>query len=845
MVFSFNCLLTTLTSLFFIFDVYITNMISRKLILAFTLTFYFLFATQAQTKDPLSIYRAEKEKVHSLVHTKLKVDFNFEKQEMNGEAWVTLSPYFYATNTVNLDAKAMIIKQVKLNNKNLKYTYDNFILSIDLPKSYSKEEEFTLYINYIARPEKVSQKGSTAITSAKGLYFINPLGKEKGKPTQIWTQGETEASSCWFPTIDAPNQKTTQEIYITVPNNFKTLSNGTLVSQTNKGSNRTDYWKMDLKHAPYLFFMGIGEYEVIEDQYKKIPIQYYVEKEYAPYAKSIFGNTPEMMKFFEEKLGVEYPWNKYSQIVGRDYVSGAMENTTAVIHGEKAYQKPGQLIDENIQENTIAHELFHHWFGNLVTTESWSNLSLNESFASYSEYLWREYKYGLQDAQAHLFEDIKGYKEGGNEDKNLVRFYYVDKEDMFDAVSYNKGGAILHMLRNYLGDEAFFKGLTTYLNLYKFKTAEVHQLRLIFEEITGKDLNFFFNQWFFGNGHPTIEISYDFNILEKTVTVNVLQTQINAFSFPLTIDIFEEGKKIRHKVFVDSSDSSFIFQLKNKTPDLILINADAVLLADIIENKLLKEYIYQLKNADSFVHKRDALLEVALKQDEKDAFTAIANALNDDFYLIRKLALENIDLSNKFSKRAVIAKIKQIALEDKSTIVKAAAIETLGKLLEQEMKPIFEKGLSSISYSIQGKSLVSLYYLDADLALEKAKKFPDEVKQILSFPLTKIYVESKDETQMSFIATNVLTGMYLNNDKSTQLLFRKAFEWISSSNNSNAIENLVEDIVVKGKQYKQYGFDQVGISLLREMVQFQGKANHVNYKTNLEHIKTGIAKLIN
>ncbi len=234
------------------------------------------------------------------------------------------------------------------------------------------------------------------------MYFINADGSDKNKPTQIWTQGETEASSCWFPTIDAPNQKTSQEIYITVPNKFVTLSNGKLISQTKNGNNRTDYWKMDQKHAPYLFFMGVGEYEIIKDSYKNIPVNYYVEKEYAPYAKDIFGLTPEMIGFFSDKLGVEYPWNKYSQIVGRDYVSGAMENTTAVIHGEQAYQKPGQLIDENVQENTIAHELFHHWFGNLVTSESWSNLTLNESFANYSEYLWREHKYGKVDAEMHF-----------------------------------------------------------------------------------------------------------------------------------------------------------------------------------------------------------------------------------------------------------------------------------------------------------------------------------------------------------------------------------------------------------------------------------------------------------
>ena len=811
----------------------------KKIVLSLTIVFLSV-VTSAQT----SMYRAEKEKIHNLIHTKLKVDFNFEKQELNGEEWVTAKPHFYATNKITLDAKAMLIHKVTLNGNPLNYTYnDGLKLIVDLGRSYTRNEEFTIYIKYTARPEKVKQKGSSAIKQAKGLYFINPKGEDKNKPTQIWTQGETEANSCWFPTIDAPNQKTSQEIYITVPDKFKTLSNGKLVNQTKSGSNRTDYWKLDQKHAPYLFFMGIGEYVIVEDQYKNIPVNYYVEKEYAPYAKDIFGKTPEMIGFFADKLGVEYPWNKYHQIVGRDYVSGAMENTTAVIHGERAYQKPGQLIDQNVQENTIAHEVFHHWFGDLVTTESWSNLALNESFASYSEYLWREYKYGKANAEAHLFEDVQGYKNGQHFDKHLIRFDYADKEDMFDAVSYNKGGAILHMLRNYLGDEAFFVGLKKYLTDYKYKAAEAHQLRLTLEEVSGRDLNLFFNQWFFGNGHPTLEISYDYNKLEKTVTVNVLQTQAKEFNFPLAIDIFEGSKATRHNVFVEGKEDSFILPYTSR-PSLIQINADGSLICEVVENKVMSDYIHQLKYATFYPHKREALLEVAKNQEDKKAFNAIANAINDDFFKIRILALENINLINKNSKKAVINKIKQIANNDPKTLVQAAAIETLGKLTDPELQPIFEKALQSKSYSVIGKGLVGLYYTDKAKAIARAKILPDEIRQILATPLTKIFIEEKDEAELPFVAKNVLSGMYLSNDKKNQKIYKKAFEQIAKSNNIDAIKNLTKDIVAKGKQYKQYGFDKVGINLLRQMVQFQNKANHNNKAKNQAFIQLALEQLV-
>ena len=799
----------------------------------------------SQFQDPSSIYRKERDKINNLVHTKLKVDFNFEKKELNGEEWVTLQPHFYPTNKVVLDAKAMIIHAISLDNKNLDYNYDGYQLNIELPKEYKKGETYILYLKYTARPEKVKDKGSIAITAAKGLYFINPTGSDPKKPTQIWTQGETEANSCWFPTIDSPNQKTSQEIYITVPNKFKTLSNGRLISQEKSGTNRTDYWKLDQKHAPYLFFMGVGEYEVIEDSYNNIPVNYYVEKKYASLAKDIFGLTPEMIGFFEDKLGVAYPWNKYSQIVARDYVSGAMENTTAVVHGDDAYQMKGQLIDENRQENTIAHEIFHHWFGNLVTSESWSNLALNESFANYSQYLWREYKYGKTNADAHLFENTKAYKDDiDNHEKKLVRFYYEEKEDMFDLISYNKGGAILHMLRKYLGDSAFFSGLKKYLTDNQYTSVEVSQLRLALEEVSGKDLQWFFNQWFYGSGHPNIQVSYDYNSLEKTVTVNFVQTQTNEFKFPMTIDIFENGIKKRHNFFIDGRDTSFKFIYTSKNPDLIQVNADGVLLAEFTENKVLSDYIFQLKNADNYEHKREALLKVAESQDQKKAFNAIVDALNDDFYKIRILALGNINLINKWSKKAAIKSIKRIATNDSKTLVQATAIETLGKLTDPDLKPIFEKALSSESYSVIGKALVGMYYIDKEFAIKKSKELPLEVKNIIATQLTRIYIEEKDESEMAFIANNVLAGMYLNNNPKIQEIYKKAYEQIAKSNNTKAIQNLVDDVVIKGNSYRQFNFDQVGINLLRQMVQKQKTANLSNKLKNIEIIRTGIAQLI-
>ncbi len=414
-------------------------------------------------------YQPSETRFFDLLHTKLDVRFDWQKQHLLGKAELELTPWFYPSQKLVIDAKGFDIHVVALQNeeaiKELKYTYDNVELQIELDREYTKLDTFKIYIEYTSKPNDLIVKGSAAITADKGLYFIDPLDEDPEKPSQIWTQGETESSSCWFPTIDIPSEKMTQEIAITIADKYVTLSNGELIYQTENGDGtRTDFWSMKKPHAPYLAMMAIGSFSIIEDSWRDtVDVNYFVEPKYAPYARDIFGKTPEMLTCFSEKLGVDYPWVKYHQVVVRDYVSGAMENTSAVIHGGFVQQTSREMIDED-NEDIISHELFHHWFGDLVTCESWANLPLNESFATYGEYIWREYKYGRESADAHLHEMLIDYlEESESYQEDMIRFYHDDKEDMFDGHSYSKGGRILHMLRKEVGDDAFYASLEYYL----------------------------------------------------------------------------------------------------------------------------------------------------------------------------------------------------------------------------------------------------------------------------------------------------------------------------------------------------------------------------------------------
>lgn len=811
-----------------------------------TVVFLFIFLLSFSQSNS-SKYRAEREKIHDLIHTKLNVSFDFFNSQMNGEAWITAKPHFKSASKITLDAKAMLIHSVTVNDKKLAYNYfENSELIIELDKEYSREEPFTIYIKYTARPEKYLAENRKENADKKGLYFIDPREEDPKKPTQVWTEGEAESSSVWFPTIDAPNQKSTEEIIITVPQNFVTLSNGTLISQTeNKDGTRTDYWKQDQRHAPYLFFIGVGEFSVIKDSWKGKPIDYYVEPEFEHVAQDIFGKTPEMLTFYEELLGVKYPWDKYSQIVVRDYISGAMENTTAVSHSDSAYQEKGELVDENTWEATIAHEIFHHWFGNIVTAESWSNLAMNESFANYGEYLWFEHAYGKEYADEKLLQERELYfRDDDNEDKDLIRFQYGALDDMFDSVSYQKGGAILHMLRNYLGDAVFFEGLNKYLTDNSFGTGEAHQLRLALESVSGLDLNWFFNQWFFDNGHPSITVSHDVGGFNNQVIINIRQTG-KIFEFPLTIDVYEkDGRKSSHEVWVNSAYSTFTFSVSSY-PKLVNIDPNGVLLAEITYKKTLDESIYQYNHSKSYIARKEALELISSSQDNKEVFKTMVKALDDPSFHLRILALEKLSLRDKYQKEDVIKKIYKISISDSHTLVQAAANRTLAKLIDPQFTAHFKKAIQSESFKVSESGIVGLYQLNKQETLTIIDELPEAKRDYLAPIITGYYIETRNEKNLVFVGKHLVSGLFFVQEKKVADAYMSAFQWVAGSDSLEAVDNLIDSFVSIGIRYSDYGGKDASINFLRQIQYLQKNSTNSNKKEIEKLVRVGMSKLAN
>ncbi|PUZ20906.1 aminopeptidase N [Chitinophaga costaii] len=704
-------------------------------------------------------YHTTSQKVNDLIDTRLDVRFDLAKSYVYGKEWITLKPHYYPTDTLQLDAKGMNIKTIGMMQhgkiKPLTFRYnDSLTLVIKLDRTYRNDEKYTLFIDYTAMPDKLHDKPGFKL-DGKGLYFVNPRGEDTSKPTQIWTQGEAESSSCWFPTIDKPNQKTTEEISITVPSKYVTLSNGLLITQKNNtDGTRTDTWRQLLPHAPYLFMLAVGDFKIFKDKWRNKAVDYYLEPAYAPYAKQLFGQTPEMMEFFSQALGVDFPWDKYAQVVVRDFPLGAMENTSATLHGDYVQKTPWDLIDDpnGAGGTTIAHELFHQWFGDLVTCESWSNETLNESFAVFGEKYWNEKKYGKDDGDAKRYDEMQAYLRNATAaSQPLVPFVFTDNEGINGANIYDKGGIVLNMLRNYLGDEAFFKGLGLYLKTHAYKNAEVQDLRLAMEEVSGRDLNWFFNQWYYGAGHPVLDVTSQWNEALHQETVIINQQQAGpAFQWPLAVDFYVKDKVVRAQVWMKQHQDTLVIPLATK-PDLVNVDADKVLLCKLTDHKTLEELYFQYQHAPFYLDRLEAIQAATGQQGQPAGIAILTAALKDKYYGLRIRAINAIKTDTLDRAATILPLLAGMASNDTNYLVRAAAITVLGKTGRKDYTALYQSSIASPSYTVKGAALLALNSVDPAAAFTLAKHLETDGKGKLGQAIVYTYAANGSDEQWPFI----------------------------------------------------------------------------------------------
>jgi aminopeptidase N len=719
-------------------------------------------------------YRPSATQVIDILHTRLELSFDWQKKHVLGKAELTLRPYFKPVRTFTLDAVGFDIHSITYQpiGTPAVYTYDGQLITIELDREYNRQEKLTINIQYTAKPDENQISGSAAITENKGLFFIDPSGTDPDLPTQIWTQGETEHNSRWFPTFDKPIERFTQEILLTVENKYQTLSNGKKMwSKINADGTRTDYWKQEKPHAPYLAMIAVGEFDDEADEWNGIPLHYMVEKGFGKHARKIFNHTPEMLSFFTDKLGYPYPWDKYSQIVVRDFVSGAMENTGAVVFGQFVQKTDRELID-NDNDYIVAHEIMHHWFGNLVTLEDWSNLTLNEGFANYAEYLWFEHKYGKNRAELHRLNETNGYLSQvyGGGARPLVHYYYDDKEDMFDAHSYNKGGLVLHMLRSYVGDDAFFTALNKYLVDNALTSVEVDELRMAFEDVTGEDLHWFFDQWFLGTGHPTVKVKYTMDPGTKTILVEVDQSETKEgftpyFKLPVQIALYyADGSVSHHPVFIQEKTQRILLEDLKEMPQTIVFDGQNVLLAEIQEEKTPEQYMHQFRLSKRFLDKLEGFSYA-------DTFTnnLISQALADSFYYFRAMGIRAIEDSTA---APYLTLLQEMAVSDIHSEVRKEALAKLLQIPDFDPMSLCQGILNTeSSYGVLQLALEVAGSMNPDRADSYLKRFMNDESDQLA-PALALIMQGESEENLQYLETkaksvnqNSLLDYYLSLQK--------------------------------------------------------------------------------
>jgi aminopeptidase N len=608
-----------------------------------------LFSISAFSQRPRFYYKSPtpppehftRDRTYDVIHIKLELNLDEKQKTVDGKVTTKFAPLRSNLNEFVLDAAEMKIKRVYLpDGRELKFNFDTLAqkLKIYLDRSYSFKDTLSVIVEYfVSNPRK-------------GLYFIQPDSAYPDKPYQIWSQGEPEDNHYWFPCYDFPNDKATSELIATVKKNFVVISNGKLLSVSDdaKKGLRTYHWYMDKPHSSYLISIVVGEYVKLQDYYLDIPLEYYVYKSNAKYAKLSFEKTPDIMKFFSEKIGYKYPYDKYAQTIVEDFVYGGMENITATtltsstIHDERAH------LDVS-SDGLVAHEMAHQWWGDLLTCRSWEHAWLNEGFATYFTALYFEYAKGKDEFQFNVYNMQRSARFADMTNKKpTVWNRYFDPTDVFGPHIYQRGGAILNMLRFVLGDELFWKAINYYAHKYAFQNVETNDFKIAIEEATGYNLKWFFDQWLYKAGYPIFEVKYSYDDSKKLLKLEVEQIQPGdsltpeVFKTPVDVEIATKSERKTFRIFIDKRKETFEFEVSDK-PLMVIFDKGNWILKELYFDKSKDELIYQAQNASEMIDRLVAVQELGKMSSDPDVVELMKKiSRSNEFYAVRQEAINNL-----------------------------------------------------------------------------------------------------------------------------------------------------------------------------------------------------------
>lgn len=749
--------------------------------LFFTTIFFISINAQDSEKLPPEHFPPNRE--FDLLNLNLDLNFDLNKKELFGKVTQKIAPLQTEYDSIRLDAVDMNIEKILLGDKLLKYNYDKKILTIALDKTYSINDTIIFSIYYSTIP-------------GKGIYFVLPDSAYPDITPQIWSQSEMEDARYWYPCHDYPDDFSSSSISITVPDDWTAVSNGVLskVDSNKTDSTVTFHWIEEKPHVIYLNSIAAGKFEIIKDNFEKIPVSYYVPKKYYYDAKRNFSETPEILKFFSNVTGYYYPWEKLSISAVTNFIFGGMENVSAItvtdvtLHDK--YSEP-----QYSSVGLVAHEIAHQWFGDLLTCSSWSQAWLNEGFARYFQNLYAEHSLGKNDFQYNMLKLQKAVINSDKKERRpTVYNKYFEAVDLFGNYIYARGAAILHMLRGILGDELFFKSIKHYVDKFQFQNVDSHNFENAVREASGKNLNWFFDEWLYKGGHPVFNVNYSYDELNQKLILSVSQMQkvdeiTPVYKMPVEIYIETASEKITKTIRVDSLKNTFQFNLKSK-PLLVLFDKENFILKELYFQKNAEELSYQLKNAANTSLKIWAAEELSNINSEFSEKALINSIKDDEFWAVRLSCAKA--LKNFISIKSHTALLN--ALKDPDARVQEEAVKSLANFKDAKtlnaLRNIYFK---SNQYYIRAACINSFTSIDPKNALpliNDALK-NDSHRQIIARAalnsLAKAAPEKAFDKAMEFIkygnphelrieAAKILADLNLSEEKTVSVLKKYALD---------------------------------------------------------------------
>jgi aminopeptidase N len=650
---------------------------------------------------------------------RLDVTPNFDKHTVSGTATLRFAPIAKPLTSLRLDAMNLNVTKVTSSHEVRDFSNDGKSLTIVFKKPIPADAEASVDIEYSAEP-------------VEGLYFRTPdMGFPK-EDIHCWTQGETFEARHWFPSFDHPNERASSEIICHVPREMTVLSNGRRVDEKDEANGmKAVHWLQEKPYPTYLICLVAGNLKKLEAKHGDTPLGFYTQPSKAKYAESAFKDTADIMDFYEHEIGVPFPWPKYDQVTCADYHWGGMENASLTTLTQRAIFSP-DVENARSSRSLIAHEMAHQWFGDYVTCKDWSQLWLNESFATYYALLYEQHKMGRDAMKYEQYVDAREeiFPMAAGDHRPIVYRQYTDPQEQFDFRNYPKGSWVLHMLRSLVGEDIYRQAIHTYLKRNALSSVESDDLREVFEELSGRPLDKFFDQWVYHGGLPELKVTYEWLADDNMAHVTVEQTQktddhVLLFELETKLRFVVEGQDVDEPVKLDKRRHEFFVKLSAE-PTVVRFDPEFNLLAKVDFDKSEKLLQAQLKNEKDAIGRALACEELAARK-TTDSVKALRHALqNDKFFGVRIAAatalrkinnddaidalLYSLDQPDARVRQRVVEqigkchreeardKLLEVVQNEKNPAVAAAAIRGLGLYQGEKVAKAIQDALSSESF---------------------------------------------------------------------------------------------------------------------------------------------------